>query len=162
MIPEEVLKALNKQLNSELYSAYLYLSMASYFDEKGLGGFSQWMKIQAKEELEHAMKIYDYIYSREGRVVLEEIKAPPREWSTVSEVFKQALEHERNVTRSIHQLVDLARSLNDKATEVFLSWFVEEQVEEEKQFSEILQLLELAGETPQSLLLLNAKLGERK
>ncbi len=158
----KVLKALNEQLNSELYSAYLYLSMAAFFDSKGLSGFAHFMKVQAKEELEHAMKFYEYINSRGGRVELYAIQEPPREWASVTDAIRAALEHERSVTRAIHKLVDLAKEADDKATEVFLHWFVEEQVEEEKMFSDILQLLELAGETPQALLMLNAKLGERK
>ncbi len=162
MIDEELLNELNKQLNSELYSAYLYLSMAAYFDYKGLKGFAHWMKKQAQEEVEHAMKFYEYINDRGGRVVLEAIEKPPTDWKTVTDVFRHALEHERRVTERIHRLVDLARKHDDKPTEVFLIWFVEEQVEEEKMFSEILQLLEYAGETPQAILMLNAHLAQRK
>ena len=159
---ERILSALNEQLNRELYSAYLYLSMAAFFDSKGLGGFAHFMKVQAKEEIEHAMKFYEYINSRGGRVELYAIQEPPKDWSSITEAVKAALEHERSVTRAIHRLMDLAREEGDKATEVFLHWFVKEQVEEEKLFSDILQLLKLAGETPQALLMLNARLGERK
>ncbi len=159
---KEVLEALNDQLNSELYSAYLYLSMAAYFDHMGLSGFSHWMKKQAEEELGHAMKIYGYIYSRGGRVVLKEIKRPPHTWNSVLDVISHALEHEKRVTESIHRLFDLAREKRDRATEVFLHWFIEEQVEEEQVFSEIKQMLEFAGETPQTLLILNSRLAQRK
>ena len=161
-VDAKVLKALNEQLNSELYSAYLYLSMAAFFDSKGLSGFAHFMKVQAKEELEHAMKFYEYINSRGGRVELYAIQEPPREWASVTDTIRAALEHERSVTRAIHKLVDLAKEVDDKATEAFLHWFVGEQVEEEKMFSDILQLLEFAGETPQALLMLDAKLSERK
>jgi len=162
MLSEKILDALNKQLNSELYSAYLYLAMSAWFDYKGLKGLAHWMRVQAREELEHAMKIYDYINDRGGRVVLDDVKAVKREWSCVTEVFEHALEHERSVTKSIHDLLDLARSEGDKATEVFLHWFVNEQVEEEKIFSEILQLLKYGGETPQLVLILDRQLAERK
>jgi len=162
MLSEKILDALNKQLNSELYSAYLYLAMSAWFDYRGLKGFAHWMRVQAREELEHAMKIYNYINDRGGRVVLDDVKAVKREWSSVTEVFEHALEHERSVTKSIHDLLDLARSEGDKATEVFLHWFVNEQVEEEKIFSEILQLLRYGGETPQLILILDRQLAERK
>ena len=160
-IPDKLYRELNLQLNKELYSAYLYLSMASQLDSMGFSGFARWMKIQAKEELEHAMKFYEYINDRGNRVVLEAIEKPPSEWESITEMFRHALRHEEDVTRSIEHLVDLARETGDKATEVFLNWFVEEQVEEEKIFSEIVQLLEYAGENPQTILQLNARLGSR-
>ncbi|ADM28135.1 Ferroxidase [Ignisphaera aggregans DSM 17230] len=162
MISDKIVEALNKQLNRELYSAYLYLAMASWFDSRNLKGFAHWMKVQAREEVEHAMKFYEYINDRGGRVVLEDIKAVQIEWKSVTEVFEYALEHERNVTRYIHELFNLARSEGDRATEVFLHWFINEQVEEEKTFSEILQILKYAGETPQIVLILDRQLAERK
>lgn len=161
-LSEKMLKALNRQLNRELYSAYLYLSMAAFFDAKGLSGFAHWMKVQAREEIEHAMKFYDYINSRGGKVVLEELEAPPSEWGSIRELFREALSHEQEVTRRIHELVDLANEEDDKATLVFLNWFVEEQVEEEEIFQDILQKLEFAGETPQAVLFLDSKLGQRQ
>ncbi len=162
MLNDELLEALNKQLNAELYSAYLYLSMAAYFDYKGLKGFAHWMKKQAEEELEHAMKFYEYINDRGGRVVLDKIEKPPTDWDSVKQVFEHAYQHEKNVTESINKLVDLARKHDDKPTEVFLNWFVQEQVEEEKSFAEMLQLLEYTKETPQAILMLNAHLAQRK
>ncbi len=162
MMNSELLEALNKQLNAELYSAYLYLSMAAYFDYKGLQGFAHWMRKQAEEELGHAMKFYEYINDRGGRVVLYEVEKPPSDWGTVTDVFRHAYQHEKKVTESINKLVDLARKHDDKPTEVFLQWFVQEQVEEEKSFAEILQLLEYAGEKPQSILMLNSHLAQRK
>ncbi len=152
----------NKQLNRELYSAYLYLSMSAYFEHKGLPGFAHWMRVQAREELEHAMWFYNHLVERGGRVRLEPIEAPPAEWESVTQAVRHALEHERSVTKSIHELLDAARRLGDKAAEVFLYKLVEEQVEEEKLFSDLLQKLELAGESPQALLFLDAKLAERK
>lgn len=162
MLSEKILNALNDQLNKELYSAYLYLAMASYLEFKGLKGMAKWMKIQAKEEVEHAMKFYEYINDRGGRVYLQEIKKPPQEWSSVKELFEKAYEHEQYVTKRIHDLVDLARSENDKPTENFLQWFVKEQVEEEKTFGEILQIFKLAGEQPQVLLILDREMAKRK
>ncbi len=161
-INPKLLEKLNEQINSELYSAYLYLGMAAYFDEKGLSGFAHWFKIQAKEETEHAMMFYNHIMDRGGKIELKPIQAPSYNWPTITGVFKHALNHEKEVTARIHSLLDLARETGDKPAEVFLMKFVEEQVEEEKIFSEILQLLEYAGETPQTILMLNAKLGQRK
>ncbi len=153
---------LNKQLNSELYSAYLYLSMAAYFDSMNLRGFASWMKVQAKEELEHAMKIYEYINDRGGRVKLDAIKAPPTQWSSVSEAIEHALRHEESVTESIGRLYRLAKELGDEATEVFLHWFINEQVEEEALFSDLLNKVKAAGEDPRALLMLDSVLAGRK
>ena len=161
-LKREMLDALNSQLNAELYSAYLYLAMAAYFDSKGLKGFAHWMRVQAEEEVEHAMKFYDYINDRGGRVILGAIEKPPTEWDSITDAIRAGLEHERAVTEAIGSLVDLARKLGDKPTEVFLHWFIEEQVEEEKSFAEILQALQLAGESPQALLLLDQRLAQRK
>ncbi|MCE4618930.1 MAG: ferritin [Desulfurococcales archaeon] len=162
MIPSALLEELNRQLNRELYSAYLYLSMASYFEERGLNGFAHWFKLQAKEELEHAMKFYNYIHERGGHVEFYPIQEPASNWDNITGLVKSALEHEKEITRHINHLLDLARKLDDKPTEVFLYWFITEQVEEEKAFQELLQVLEYAGETPQTVLMLNAKLAQRK
>lgn len=157
-----MLNELNNQLNKELYSAYLYLSMSAYLDARGLPGFAKWMKAQAKEELEHAMKFYEYINDRGGKVSLNSIPKPPSEWNSVKEVFEKALQHEKTVTESIWRLATIAEEEKDRATLAFLQWFINEQVEEEKTFTEILGKLELTGETPQTLLILDAKLGERE
>ncbi len=160
-IPDKLLEMLNRQLNSELYSAYLYLSMAAYFESKGLRGFASWMEAQAREELGHAMRIYRYINDRGGRVVLEAVEKPPSTWPSVLDAVKHALEHEKKVTRSIEELFREARSQGDAATEVFLHWFIEEQVEEEALFSDLVWRVEMAGEQPQALLMLDSMLGER-
>lgn len=136
--------------------------MAAYFDYRALKGFAHWMKMQAKEELGHAMKIYEYINDRGGRVLLKEVKAPPQQWNSVTEVFEYAYKHEVSVSSSIHELARIAEAENDKPTQVFLHWFIEEQVEEEKTFNEILQILKLAGETPQTLLVIDRELAQRK
>jgi len=159
---KRILELLNKQLNAELYSAYLYLSMAAYLDHRGLPGFAKWMRIQAKEEVEHAMKFYDYINDRGERVILDAIDKPPSEWESVTQLFEEGLKHEKFVTESINKIFEAARELGDKPTEVFLHWFIDEQVEEEKTFSEILGMLKLTQEQPHALLMLDSRLGQRK
>ncbi len=157
-----MLNELNNQLNKELYSAYLYLSMSAYLDAKGLPGFAKWMKAQAKEELEHAMKFYEYINDRGGKVSLNSIPKPPSEWNSVKEVFEKALQHEKTVTESIWRLATIAEEEKDRATLAFLQWFINEQVEEEKTFSDIINKLELTEDKPHHLLVLDSKLGERE
>lgn len=161
-IGERVVKALNGQLNRELYSAYLYLSMAAYFDSIGLKGFSAWMKVQWQEELLHAMKFFEYIANRSGRVELYEIEAPPKEWKSPLEAFEFALEHEKAVTKRISELVDLSTEEKDHATFNMLQWFVNEQLEEEQSFGEIVAKLKLAGNDTRALLFLDSELGKRR
>ncbi|MCS7181289.1 MAG: ferritin [bacterium] len=138
---KELYKELNEQIRKELYSAYLYLSMASYFDSINLEGFAHWMKLQAKEEFGHAMKIYDFLNDKGERVILESIEKPISEFSSPIEVFEKTLEHEKKVTKSIENLFKLAKEKKDYATEIMLQWFISEQVEEEKQASIILEKL---------------------
>ncbi|ODN30692.1 ferritin [Fervidobacterium thailandense] len=161
MIPEKVLKVLNEQVGKELYSAYLYLSMATYFDAEDLQGFAHWMKVQAKEELGHAMKIYEYIYERGGRVELPALEKPRCQWDSPLEAFKQALEHERFITSSIHNILELARAENDHPTANFIQWFVKEQVEEEAQVEFIVRKLQKLGDSPVALYMLDKDLGNR-
>lgn len=161
-ISERVVKALNTQLNREIYSAYLYLSMSAYFDSLGLKGFANWMKVQWQEELMHAMKFFDYVADRGGRVELYEIEAPPKEWRSPLEAFEFALEHEKSVTKRISDLVNLSIEEKDHATFNMLQWFVNEQVEEEKSFGEIVAKLKLAGNDTRALLFLDSELGQRK
>lgn len=159
---EKLVKALNEQINKELYSAYIYQSMAAYFDSKNLEGFAAWMDVQAQEEMGHARKIYDFIQDRGGRVKLTAIDEPKQEWGNALEVFTDALEHEEYVTDSINKLVDLAIEENDHATNNFLQWFVAEQVEEEKTTGDIKDRLELIGDNVDALLTLDEKLGGRQ
>ena len=154
-------KAVNGQIRAELESAYLYLSMASWLDANDLPGCAHWMKKQAAEEQEHAMKIYGYVVSRGGRVVLEAIAAPRSEWKNATEIFQQTLEHEQKVTALIYGLVELAMEMKDYATRGLLSWFVEEQVEEEEHAMEILAKFRKLGEIPISLAMIDKELGER-
>ncbi|AAB84664.1 MULTISPECIES: ferritin [Methanothermobacter] len=161
MVSERMQEALNRQLNAELYSAYLYLSMAAYYEASDLPGFANWMRVQAQEELSHAMKFYDYLVQRGARVVLDEIEKPPFEWESPLEVAKHVLEHEKKVTGLINDLVDLAISERDHATNNFLQWFVAEQVEEEESAGSLLQRVRLASDSPSGLLMLDAELAKR-
>jgi ferritin len=161
MIKEKIQDALNKQLNAELYSSYLYLSMAAYFESVNLKGFANWMRIQAQEELLHSMKFYDYIHEKGGRVILASIDAPLTQWDSPLAAFEQVYEHEQKVTGLINNLVTLALSEADHATNNFLQWFVAEQVEEESSADEIVQKLRLLGKDSSGLFLLNQELGQR-
>ncbi len=162
VIGEKMVKALNQQLNREIYSGYLYLSMAAYFESQGLKGFANWMRVQWQEELMHAMKFFDYILSRGGRVELFAIEEPPKNWSSPLNAFEYGLEHERKVTKLINDLVDIAIAEKDYATFNMLQWFVKEQVEEEESFGEIVEKLKMAKEDSKFLLIIDRELGERK
>ena len=153
---------LNKQINEELYSAYLYQSMAAYFAANNLNGFAKWMDVQAAEEVNHARKFYHFIIDRMGKVVLEAIEKPPAEWDSPLAAMEAALKHEQHVTGRIHFLVDLAREVKDKATEVMLNWFVMEQVEEEASVDEYVQMLKMFGGKPQGLMMINREMGKRE
>jgi ferritin len=161
MLKENVEKALNEQINAELYSAYLYQAMAAYFEDKSLGGFARWMDLQAEEEMAHARKIYDFVNERGGRVILEGIDKPKNEWDSNLEVFEDSLAHEEKITAMINDLVSLAAEEKDYATHSFLQWFVDEQVEEEDNVGEIVDKLKLAGGSAQSLFMMDDKLGAR-
>jgi ferritin len=153
--------AVNEQINKELYSSYLYLSMAAYFANKNLPGFSKWMHVQAGEEREHAMKLYEHLEDRGGRVLLKAIEAPKTEWASNLEAFKDAAAHEAKVTASIYALYELALREKDYPAQVLLQWFINEQVEEEKNAAEIVANLELIEERGTAVLLLDKQLGER-
>ncbi len=162
MLSKKMEEALNKQINAELYSSYLYLSMAAYFDSINLNGFAQWMKVQAKEEVEHAMKIYKYVYDRGGVVSLESIDKPPVKWDSPLDVFENSFKHEQKVSEMINNLVKIARDENDYATENFLQWFVQEQVEEEASADEIVQKLKYIEGSKNAIFMLDSKLGQRQ
>jgi len=161
MINSKVEGALNDQIRKEFYSSYLYLSMSAHFASLSLKGFAHWMKIQANEETKHAMKIYEHLSERGGKIILQQIDAPPSEWKSVKEMFSEAYQHEQKVTESINKIVELARTEKDNATEVFLQWFVNEQVEEEASTYEITQKLQLIGDTAPVLFMMDAELGKR-
>ena len=161
MLSERMEKALNKQINAELYSAYLYLAMAAYFESINLGGFGNWMRIQAQEELTHAMKFYDFVYERGGRVVLAAVDAPPKEWDSPLAAFEGAYEHECKVSAMINDLVNIAIEEKDHATNNFLQWFVSEQVEEEASADAVVQKLKLIGDHGNGIFMLDRELGQR-
>lgn len=162
MIGKKIHDALNAQLNAEVYSAYLYWSMSAACEHMGLSGFAHWMRLQAQEELGHAMRFYQHIIERGGRVQFTRIDAPPAEWTSILKMFEDTLVHERKVTSSIHNLMDLAIMEKDHAAGVFLQWFVSEQVEEESNVERIIQQLNMAGESKGALLMLDRHLAERK
>jgi ferritin len=161
MLNEKIQDALNKQLNAELYSSYLYLSMSAYFSSVELSGFANWMRVQAQEELMHSMKFYDYINERGGRVTLTAIESPQVEWKSPEIAFDHVYKHEQKVTGLINDLVNLAIEEKDHATNNFLSWFVTEQVEEESSASDILQKVKLVGKDGSGLFMLDKELGMR-
>jgi ferritin len=162
MISKKMQDALNKQINAELYSAYLYLAMAAEFESQNLKGMARWMEVQAKEETSHAKKLYDFVNDRGGRVALKAIDAPPSEWKTPAAAFQAAYEHEQKVSAMINDLVDVARSEKDKAAEVMLAWFVDEQVEEEATASEVAEKLKMIKESANGLFMLDSVLGKRE
>ena len=132
MISTTMAAALNEQIKWEMYSANLYLAMSAYLQDAGLTGFSHWMRIQYQEETAHALKFYDFLLSRGGQVTMLSIDAPDANWSNILEIFEETLSHEQEVTRRINELVHLAKEERDFATDIFLQWFVTEQVEEEE------------------------------
>ncbi|HVO75084.1 MAG TPA: ferritin [Ignavibacteriaceae bacterium] len=161
MLKEKVEAALNDQINEELYSSYLYLSMAAYFETQNFSGFSGWMRIQAQEEYAHAMKIYNYILDRDGNVNLRKIDAPKGKWKSHVEAFEDALKHEQKVSKSIYELVELSFAEKDHATNTFLQWFVNEQVEEESTALKIAERIKLTGDNKGALFMLDRELGMR-
>ncbi len=161
MLKANVQEALNNQINAEIASTYLYLSMAAYFESKNFHGLAKWMEVQAREEWGHAMKIFHQVNERGGRVILKQIDAPQTEWKSVLEVFEYTLSHEIKVTEKIHALVKLTTSECDYATLAFLQWFVTEQVEEENQVIAIVEKLKLMGESHVGLFMLDGELGQR-
>jgi ferritin len=160
-IKKALLTTLNKQINEELHSAYIYLGMAAYFEAENLSGFANWMKKQSQEEIHHAMKLYEYINDRGEKVVLDALAAPPKTWKSPLDAFETAFKHEQHISNCIHKLVDQAKKEGDHPTFQMLQWFVEEQVEEEASAEEIVQKLTLAKGNPSALLFLDGQLGKR-
>jgi ferritin len=161
MLSENMAKALNKQVNAEFYSAYLYLSMSSYFRRSNLIGFARWMEVQALEEITHAMKFDSYINERGERAILAAIENPRTSWDSPLAAFEDAYRHELKVTALIYDLVNLALEEKDHASNNFLQWFVGEQVEEESSADEIVQKLKLLRDNQGALFLLDQELGQR-
>lgn len=161
MLSKKIEKAINQQINAELYSSYLYLSMATYFESISLGGFSNWMRQQAQEELFHGMKMFDFVCNRGGRVILKAIDQPPSKWSSPLDAMQNVLSHEQKVTGLINDLVNLAQDERDHATNIFLQWFVSEQIEEEDTAGTLVDKLILIGKDANGLFMLDTELGQR-
>ena len=161
MLSDKMLKALNGQINKEMYSAYLYMAMSAFSESKGLSGFANWFYVQYQEEMEHAMKLYNYILEHGNDVELEAIEKPPREFGSPLDMFKATLKHEQFITKSINDLMDMAIQLKDHATQIFLQWYVTEQVEEEANDHELIDKLELIRDDGRGLYLLDKELAGR-
>lgn len=161
MINEKVAKVLTEQVNKELYSAYLYLSMSAYFSDKGLLGFANWMRVQFQEEQAHAMFIYDFLINRGEKVILTAIDTPPNDWESSLVVMEQVLKHEIYVTSLINNIVNVAEAAKDRATMSYMNWFVDEQVEEEANAQDIIAKLKLIGDDKSALYLLDKDLAAR-
>lgn len=161
MLSEKIQSALNEQINFELFSAYLYFSMAAWLESEDLPGHANWMKVQAMEEMLHVDKLYGYIIERDGRVLAKAIEAPQNNWETPLAAFKNAYEHELEVSARINKLVDLSLQESDHATNSFLQWFVNEQVEEESSVKAVVQQLRLIGEDGHGLFMVDRELGQR-
>jgi ferritin len=161
MISETMQKAINEQINKEFFSSYLYLSMAAYFEDKNLPGFAKWMKVQAGEEQEHGLKFFEHLVDRGAKVLLAPISGPQTDWQTSLEVFKQVQEHEAFITTSINALYELALKEKDYPAQVLLQWYINEQVEEEKNAADVVQKLELIDAKGTAVLMLDHELGHR-
>lgn len=161
MLSEKMDKALNGQINAEMYSSYMYLSMSAWFDQAGLAGLANWMQQQAQEEMFHAMKLFNFVSERGARVILAAIDKPPAHWESALEVFQDTLAHEQKVTGLINDLTNLALDERDHATNIFLQWFISEQVEEEAGVGAILDKLKLIGKDSSGLFGLDQELGQR-
>jgi len=161
MLSIKMEKELNKQLNKEYFSAYLYMSMAAYFQSIDLSGFEHWMQVQAKEELSHAEKIYNFIHERNGKVVLEQIEKPQTDWESPLAAFEDSLKHEIFITTSIKEILNAAIEEKDHATDIFLQWFITEQVEEEANATQVIKKIKLMKAAPGGIFMLDKELAQR-
>jgi len=161
MISNKMQAAIGDQINAEIWSAYLYLSMSAYFERQNLRGFANWMRIQWQEEISHSLKFFDYVHARGGQVSLQPIQAVPIEWKNAAEVFAETLKHEQHVTALINNLANIAVEEKDHATNSMLQWFIAEQVEEEANAEQILVQLKMIGDNGYGLLMLDKELATR-
>ena len=161
MLSQKMEKAYNDQINAELYSAYLYMSMASWFEGQQMMGFAHWLKVQSQEEMTHALKLYGHVNERGGRVQLAAIAGPPMDWNSPLAVFEEVLKHEQKVTGLINNLVDLAQAEKDHASFNFLQWFVGEQVEEEASAQDVIGKLKMVDQTSGGLFMLDKEMAAR-
>lgn len=161
MTTANMIEALNKQINAELFSSYLYLSMSAYYESKGLPGFAHWMRLQAQEELQHVMRFYTFVHDRDGKVKLTAIEGPKTEWDSPLDAFEDAYAHEKKVSKLIHDLVDIAIAERDHSANSFLQWFVNEQVEEEAAAKEIIDKIKLVKDNSSGMFLVDQELASR-
>ncbi|MCI5729447.1 MAG: ferritin [Clostridia bacterium] len=161
MMNEKVAALLNDQINKEFYSAYLYLDMANFYSKKGLDGFANWYEIQAREEQDHAMLMYQYLHNNDEVVTLEAIAKPDKAFTTLMDPLKAGLEHEKYVTSLINTIYAAAQEVNDFRTTQFLDWFIKEQGEEEKNSTDLITKMQLFGDDARSLYMLNSELAAR-
>ena len=162
MISEAINSVINEQINKEFYSGYLYLSMSAYLREIGLFGFASWMKLQAKEEVAHGLKLFDYLIERNSFVTLKQIKAPEFEFNGVTSIFNHIYDHEKCITSSVMKVAKIAEDECDRTTLSFIDWFIQEQIEEEQAVKSIINRLELFGDDSASLFLMDQELAQRK
>jgi ferritin len=161
MITKKMETALNEQINAEMYSAYLYLAMAAHFESENLSGFAKWMRVQTQEETAHAMKLFEYVGERGGKVTLKVIDAPPAQWKSPLAAFEASYKHEQFITDRINKLTELAAEQKDHATGVLLQWYIKEQVEEEASVDRIVRTLKATNEAPGALYMIDRELGQR-
>jgi len=161
MISKKMQTAIDEQINAEIWSAYLYLSMSAYFERQNLRGFANWTKIQWQEEITHAIKFFDFVHSRGGQVILKPIAAVPADWKNAIEVFSETLKHEQHVTALINNLANIAVEEKDHATNSMLQWFIAEQIEEEANAEQILVQLKMIGDNGYGMLMLDRELAAR-
>lgn len=162
MLHKKMTQALNGQINKEMYSAYLYMAMSAHANSIGLKGFANWFMVQYHEEMYHAMKMYEYVQRQGEDVVLKQIETPPATFKSPLDMFEQTLAHEQYITKSINELMELAIEKKDHATQIFLEWYVTEQVEEEDNDNDIIAQLKLIKDHPQALLMLDRELAGRQ
>ena len=161
MISDAINNIINEQINKEFYSGYLYLSMSAYLRELGLFGFASWTKHQAKEEVEHGLKLFDYLIERNSFVTLKQIKTPEFEFNGIVSIFNHIYEHEKCITSSVMKIAKTAEEVCDRTTLAFIDWFITEQIHEEQTVKDIIKRLELFGDDKTSLFLMDKELGER-
>jgi ferritin len=162
MLPKKIETAMNKQINNEVYSAYLYLSMSAYFHELNLEGFAHWTRIQAREEMGHAMKFFDHIVERDGSVKFDAVKAPDAAWKSPLDACLAVLKHEQFISKTINSLMDLSKAESDYASTSMLQWFVDEQVEEETNAKLLVERTKMIKDSTGGLFMLDRELGKRE
>ncbi len=161
MVTKKMADAINEQMIREIYSAYLYMSMSAFSSDMGLKGFANWLMVQYHEEMYHGMKMYEYLQSQGVAPRIKKIDEPPAEWSTPLDMFQEVLKHERKVTAWINELMDIAHEEKDYASQIFIQWYVTEQIEEEENANDIISRIELTKESPQALMMLDKELEAR-